>query len=229
MQTENVSGAAEGRLSGEAVVLVHGLWMVGLELLPLAWRLQREGFRCRLHRYPSTRRRSRENAERLADRLASLGPGPVHVVAHSYGGLITLQALALRRALPPGRVVLVGVPVQGSEPARRLAAHRWLRRCFGHSLDGGLMAGAFPDLGSREVAVVAGALPLGVGGWIAGFDEPHDGTVAVSETRLDAASDRLVARASHFGLLFSPRVAEAVARFLETGRLRSGAPAGGGG
>jgi pimeloyl-ACP methyl ester carboxylesterase len=229
MQTEDVSGPAEGRLSGEAVVLVHGLWMVGLELLPLASRLRRQGFRCRLHRYPSTRRRSRENAERLADRIAALGPGPVHVIAHSYGGLVTLQALALQRALPPGRVVLLGVPVQGSAPARRLAAHRWLRRWFGHSLDGGLIGGALTDVEGREVAVVAGDLPLGLGGWVAGFEEPHDGTVAVSETRLDAATDRLVARVSHFGLLFSPRVADAVARFLKTGRLRPGAPPGGGG
>ncbi len=208
MQTEDVSGPAEGRLRGETVVLVHGLWMAGLELLPLARRLRADGFRCVLHRYPSTRQPSRENAERLADRLALLGPGRVHVVAHSYGGLVTLRALGLGRGLPPGRVVLLGVPVNGSAPARRLAAHPWLRRPFGHSLQGGL-------------GVVAGSLPLGLGGLVAGFDEPHDGTVAVSETRLDAATDRLVARVSHFGLLFSPRVAEAVARFLRTGRLRA--------
>ncbi|MCU0970476.1 MAG: alpha/beta hydrolase [Gammaproteobacteria bacterium] len=221
MQTEDVSGPAEGRLRGETVVLVHGLWMAGLELLPLARRLRADGFRCVLHRYPSTRQPSRENAERLADRLASLGPGRVHVVAHSYGGLVTLRALGLGRGLPPGRVVLLGVPVNGSAPARRLAAHPWLRRPFGHSLQGGLIDGAGGATGGREVGVVAGSLPLGLGGLVAGFDEPHDGTVAVSETRLDAATDRLVARVSHFGLLFSPRVAEAVARFLRTGRLRA--------
>ena len=228
MGIEDVSGPPQGRLSGETVVLVHGLWMVGLELLPLAWRLRRQGFRCRLHPYASTRRSSRANAERLADRMVALGPGPVHVIAHSYGGLVALRCLALPRALPPGRVVLLGVPVNGSAPARRLAAHRWLRRWFGHSLEGGLLGGAPRQVGGREVAVVAGDLPLGLGGWVARFQEPHDGTVAVSETQLDGATDRLVARVSHFGLLFSPRVTEAVARFLRTGRLRFDTPSGAG-
>ncbi len=219
MRRAEVSGPDGGRLSVETVVLVHGLWMAGLDLLPLARRLRRRGYRCVLYRYPSTRQPLLSNAERLADRLAALGPGPVHAVAHSYGGLVTLRALGLGRALPPGRVVLLGVPVNGSAPARRLAAHAWLRRGFGHSLEGGLIDGARGDVDGREVAVVAGDLPLGLGGWIAGFEQPHDGTVAVSETHLDAATDRLVARVSHFGLLFSPRVAEAVARFLRTGRL----------
>jgi len=43
--------------------------------------------------------------------------------------------------------------------------------------------------------------------------------VAVAETEVPGATDRIVLGHSHFGLVFSADVAEAVARFLRTGRL----------
>jgi hypothetical protein len=41
----------------------------------------------------------------------------------------------------------------------------------------------------------------------------------VAETVLPGATDRIVLRHSHFGLVFSAEVADAVASFLLTGRL----------
>lgn len=211
----------------EAVVLVHGLWMTGVELLPLDHRLRAQGFHTYLFRYAPTRTTPREHARHLAACVERQGPGPVHWVAHSYGGIVALHCLALGRPLPPGRIVLIGSPVRGSAPARRLAEWPVARPWFGDALEQGLL-GDVPDLtADREVAVIAGDHALGIGGLLAGFDEPHDGTVAVAETALPGASDRIVLRHSHFGLVFSAEVADAVARFLRTGRLTAGTSAGG--
>jgi len=212
-------------LREETAVLIHGLWMTGVELLPLGRRLRREGFATRLFRYAPTRAPPEAHAARLATNTRRLGPGPVHWVAHSFGGLVALHCLAQRHPLPPGRVVLIGSPVQGSAPARRLAGHALMRPVFGRALERGLLGGAPLPTGEREVAVIAGDRALGFGGLIAGFAGPHDGTVAVAETELRGATDRVVVPHSHFGLVFSAEVAEAVGRFLRSGRL-AGPPSG---
>lgn len=209
-----------GALNAATVVLIHGLWMTGAELLPLGRRLRGQGFDTRLFRYSPTRAPPEAHAARLAAFTAQLGPGPVHWVAHSFGGLVALHCLALRRPLPPGRVVLIGSPVQGSAPAHRLAGCVLTRPVFGQALKRGLLGGVPGPTGERELAVIAGDHAFGVGWIVAGFGGPHDGTVAVAETELPGASDRIVLPHSHFGLVFSDEVAEAAGRFLRTGRLR---------
>jgi pimeloyl-ACP methyl ester carboxylesterase len=210
---------AEGAETAEAVVLIHGLWMTGAELLPLSRRLSGQGLRAHLFHYSPTGGTPQEHARHLAAFVERKGPGPVHWVAHSYGGIVALHCLALGRPLPPGRIVLIGSPVQGSAPARRLAGWPVTRPWFGDTLEHGLLGGVPGLTGGREVAVIAGDRSLGIGGLLAGFDEPHDGTVAVAETVLPGATDRIVLRHSHFGLVFSAAVADAVASFLLTGRL----------
>mgnify|MGYP001090521060 FL=1 len=209
----------------ESVVLIHGLWMTGAELLPMSRRLRGHGLHTHLFHYAPTGAAPEQHARQLGAFVARHGPGPVHWVAHSYGGIVALHCLALGLALPPGRVVLIGSPVRGSAPARLLADWAVTRPWFGDALERGLLGGAPGLAGEREVAVIAGDRSLGLGGLLAGFDEPHDGTVAVAETALEGAADRIVLRHSHFGLVFSAEVADAVARFLTTGRLSDGAAA----
>jgi pimeloyl-ACP methyl ester carboxylesterase len=199
--------------------------MTGVELLPLGGRLRRQGFATRLFHYAPTRAPPEAHAARLATFTGRFGPGPVHWVAHSYGGLVALHCLAQRHPLPPGRLVLIGSPVQGSAPARHLAGFALARPVFGQALERGLLGGAPAAAGEREVAVIAGDRALGFGCLVAGFEGAHDGTVAVAETELPRSTDRIVLRHSHFGLVFSPGVAEAVGRFLRSGRL-AGPPSG---
>ena len=49
--------------------------------------------------------------------------------------------------------------------------------------------------------------------------EPHDGAVAVEETRLPCARDHIVLPVSHSGMLLSQAVAEQAAAFLRDGRF----------
>ena len=72
----------------------------------------------------------------------------------------------------------------------------------------------------REVGVVAGSSPTGLGRFFAAFDEPNDGSVAVAETRLAGLKDHVVLSVSHTGMLFSGDVADQAAHFLEHGCFR---------
>ena len=72
---------------------------------------------------------------------------------------------------------------------------------------------------ARELGIVAGSQPIGVGQLLAAFDEENDGTVAVSETRMPGAADHIVLPVSHLGMLVSARVARETGTFLTQGRF----------
>jgi len=208
------------------LIFVHGLWMTGIEAVVFRRRLEREhGFETRLFGYRPTR----ESLESVGDRLRGLlqrraadgRQAAAHVVAHSLGGLVTLACLGRQGAAPPiGRVVLLGSPVQGSAAARVADSSgigRWL---LGPALARELVAPCWRDLPERcEIGTIAGTRPVGLGRWLARFKEPNDGTVALSETELSGACDRLVLPVSHLGMLMSPRVADACGHFLREGRF----------
>ena len=117
------------------------------------------------------------------------------------------------------RVVLVGLgsPLAGSSAARGLARHHlgfWLGRS-GTLLRSGLHL--LPE--GREVGVIAGSKPVGLGRYFGDFDGLNDGTVAVWETRLPGLADHRVLPDSHTGLLLDPRVGDLAAGFLRDGRF----------
>lgn len=219
-----MAGQRSGNLVGanaerEGVVLVHGVWMPGWEMSLLWRRLDRCGYDARLFHYPSLRCTPAQSAQRLQQFLALLPHATLHLVAHSLGGIVLLHFFRRYPDQRPGRVVLLGTPARGSGVAARLHGLPVLRGVLGRSTDQGLLGGAPPWEGRRELGVIAGVLGIGVGRLIGGLGEPSDGTVALAETRIEGAADVLQVRASHTGLLFSGEVAAATCRFLREGRF----------
>ena len=200
------------------VLLLHGLMMRSPALLPLSWRLRKAGFAPELFSYSTIWRGPGEAMERLAMRLYAMMPGPVHIVAHSLGGLIALETLNRYQKLPPGRVVCIGSPIAGSSAARGLAA-KGLGLASGRS--GTLLRGGLVGLpAGRQVAMIAGARPMGLGQLFSRFDGQNDGTVMVWETRLPGLLDHVIIESSHSGLVFSEQAAHLAATFLEFGHFR---------
>jgi hypothetical protein len=204
------------------VVYIHGLWLGGAEAMLLRRRLSRElGAEALAFAYPSVAADSKTNAMALGRYLQKIQADSMHLVAHSLGGLLVLAVPALTlAALPPGRIVFLGSPVRGSVSARRLVRLPLGGAMLGAS-GGELLLGARAPRwqGPRELGVIAGDLPLGLGRLLGRMDDPNDGTVLVDETDLPGATARLRLRVSHSGMPFSAGVARQTAAFLRDGRF----------
>ena len=204
----------------ETVVLLHGLLMRRPALLPMAWRLRRRGFAPRLFGYSTLLADPEIAIEALARQLRALAPGPVHLLAHSLGGLIALEALRRHPEVPVGRVFCLGSPIVGSAAALGLQSRGW-PLVPGRS--GALLSAGVATLPAGvPVGMIAGSRPLGLGQFFGRFEGPSDGTVAVAETRLPGLAAHAVIPASHSGLIASRVAAGLAASFFATGAFPDG-------
>ena len=202
----------------EQVILIHGIWMRGITLQLLARRLRQAGYAVGTLDYASVFGGIVPAIEEVRSRIGKTDAKAVHLVGHSLGALVALEAARGLRDGPDGRIVCLGPPLRGSAVARAMTmvpGGRWL---MGHSA-GVLVDGIEAWRGPREVGVVAGRLPYGLGVTIGALSAPHDGTVAVEETRLDGITDHCTVAASHTGLLLSNEVAQLTSTFLHSGRF----------
>jgi pimeloyl-ACP methyl ester carboxylesterase len=202
------------------IVYVHGLWFTGREGFLLRRRLARAlGAETLAFGYPSVNATLAANAAALGRYLCSLRADALHLVGHSLGGVVITRLFDDPPALPPGRVVVLGSPLNGSQAARGFARLPGAGRLLGHSMRDVLDAAPRTWGGERELGVIAGVLPLGLGRLVARLEAPHDGTVTVAETLLPGTTDRIQMPVNHSRMVFSEPVAGQVAAFLRNGRF----------
>ena len=99
----------------DRVIVLPGLWMPAISMAWFAARLRALGFDARTLGYRSIVDGARYAIEEIGDALQA---GPAHLVGHSLGGVIALEALRGHQALPAGRVVCIGSPLCGSALGR---------------------------------------------------------------------------------------------------------------
>jgi pimeloyl-ACP methyl ester carboxylesterase len=209
--------------SGETVVLVPGLWMIGLEFGVLRHRLQQDhGFDAHVFAYPTMHGDAAQIAADLADfaRRKVAGNGPVHLVGHSLGGAIVYRAVTECLGDVAGKAVLLCSPLNGSRAASGAARHAVLRPLLGTHVQNELArpcGRCWQTNESRALGAIAGSRRLGTGQFFAHFDEANDGTVAVSETLIPGLDDHVVLPHSHIGMLFATDAAAQIAYFLRHG------------
>lgn len=207
------------------VVCLHGIWMPGVGMLYVKHRLESDrSFRVYLFSYSPVTETLDDVALKLADFVAARSDEPTHLIGYSLGGVVVLRALALRPDIDVDRVVCLGSPLCGSRAAYQLNQLDWGNLILGKTITEGVLDDAAHQWAtevakSHEIGIIAGDVPIGFGRLVAGFEEPNDGTVAISETRMPGAKDHLVLPVSHKGMLISRDVVDQTAAFLQRGEF----------
>jgi pimeloyl-ACP methyl ester carboxylesterase len=204
----------------EAVILVHGLWMNGMDLTLMRWRLSDAGYKVYRFSYRSVKNTLAQHAERLKAFVTDVPEPVVHVVAHSLGGLVALsfldQGFSTGR---PGKFVFLGSPVRGSAAAKGLA-ERGLGKFLLGNVEEALTRSAEREwIGRHPIGTLAGTKAFGIGRIFTDLPKPNDGTVAEEETRLKGAVDHCTVHTSHTGMLIDREVQMQVQSFLQDGEF----------
>jgi len=204
----------------ETIVLVHGLYVNGMDMSLLRKRLENASFNTLRFSYHSLKNTPLENALALQSFTEKIQSPALHFVCHSLGGLVIRHLFHNYPEQRPGRIVTLGTPHTNSSAAIKLHQSSSSRWVLGKSTKLGLLGDVPPWRNTHELGVIAGKLRLGLGMFVPGIPRPNDGTVAVSETMFDGMTDHIILPVSHFGMLLSNTVAGQTGNFLRHGRFQ---------
>ncbi len=200
------------------MVLIHGIWTRGWEVVLLKRRLIKEGFNTFIFSYPTVSKRVEENAFALWEFIRKrVGEESVCLVGHSYGGLIACVMLnkmtsgSLAMSFKVARCIFLGTPIQGSSVAKRLSMWLPFRLITGKSLPA-LKNGCKLHASGVETLMVAGSVNIGLGMF---FIREGDGVVTTEETMAKWLSAHCSFNVTHLGLVLSHKVAETCIKFLK--------------
>lgn len=205
------------RKEKEVVILIHGLWMKGPEMLFLRYKFWRQGYKTYQFHYPSVFKSPEENASQLYQFISKLDASVIHFVAHSLGGIVVGHLFQQYKIKQTGKIVLIGTPINGSAAAVYLNKMKYLKPLLGKSVIKGLLGDAPSWRYKRKVCVIAGTSGLGAGRIFANkvMLKPNDGTVNLHETKINKADESHEIPRSHFLLLVSNEVVKIIINFLK--------------
>lgn len=203
----------------DVVILVHGLWMKGPELLYIRYKLWRQGYKVYQFHYPSIFKTAEENAAKLNQFVSNIDAPVIHFVAHSLGGIVINHLFQNHEIKQSGKVIMIASPINGSAVANYLNNIKYLKCILGKAVIKGLLGDAPAWNNKRQICVIAGVDGFGAGHLFANsvMQAPNDGTVNLHETKLERADESHELQRSHFSLLFSNKVVKIIIKFLEPG------------
>lgn len=207
------------------VIFLHGLARTQRSLSGLRRTVERAGYPTWARTYPSRKLGLRELADWLTDEIRrDLGEREIFGVTHSLGGVVVRHmSLGLRWR----GVVMLAPPNRGSRVAAAFQDNPLFRWYFGPAGQQVKDGFGWPPP-PTPFAVIAGTTrlsPMAPPSWLTHAlalfppDEPGDGTLALSETRLPGMAGFATVPASHAWIMNHPDVAPLVLGFLEHGRF----------
>ncbi|OCH43084.1 lipase family alpha/beta hydrolase [Aliivibrio fischeri] len=194
------------------IVVLHGLYMHGLVMKPLASRLRRKGHTIQVISYNSVRINEALLFKRIRNCLSETEKNVI--VGHSLGGILAVHFVNSHndKHTPIDSIVTIGSPLQGSSIAKEIQSRK-LGFILGNSKEQGLV-----DVNQLTVdcpiGSIAGTMSIGIRSSIIRDKVPSDGTVTVEETLLPELKDHLCLNYSHTSLIYAKQTVEQIDHFI---------------
>ena len=199
---------ARSALVSEVVVLLHGFGARPLMMRGIERKLRQNRFDVINWGYASTRQSIAFHSGRLRDALVGcrlvVDYGRVHLVGYSMGAIIARHAVASHADFPPGRIVLLAAPNQGTHVARTAARviGRFCPTLNDLSDARFSTANVIHTPRDREIGVIAAK---------------NDWVVPLSHTHLADQRDHIVVPGDHLRLPLLRETSRQVVKFLQNG------------
>ena len=196
------------------IIILHGLYVPGLLMRPLSYRLQQKGYETETLDY-STIGFEQDTVFDLLDRaLSPLGSNVL--VGHSLGGVVIKRYLEARKFEPGmvSHVVALGSPINGASIADKLAT-MGLGWIMGKAYQFGLRRHQDSWTHPQKLGCIAGSLPLGVRSALVKDMAWSDGTVTIEETMIDGMTDHVICKQSHTSMIYSSIVSDQIDAFIQ--------------
>lgn len=194
------------------IVILHGLYMHGVVMKPMASRLKKKGHTVQIISYNSLRINETLLFKRIHHCL-SLSKKNV-LVGHSLGGILAINFVNSHQDLntPIDCIVTIGSPLQGASIAKEIQ-NKKLGFILGNSKEQGLVD-VTKLTTDCPIGSIAGTMPIGIRTPIMRDKQPSDGTVTVEETLLPDLRDHLCLKYSHTSLIYATDTVNQVDYFI---------------
>ncbi|CAH7419437.1 Cob(I)alamin adenosyltransferase [Vibrio chagasii] len=203
----------ENSFNRKRIVILHGVGMHGVFMFPMKWRLEGIGYSATCISY-NTSKLNKERLFSLLDKEIELY-GSVVLVGHSFGGIMSAQYIEERQhgVDDVSHLIMLGCPINGSELAFKCMelGLGWL---LGDSYSNGLTpTNKVLDI-QQPICSIAGTVKFGLRPLFLPSGDESDGTVSVTETRLDNLTEHHLITASHSSMIYQKRTIDLIHNFV---------------
>ncbi len=212
--------------TGDRVVLLHGIGRTKITMFPLGAYLSLKDYDVINIDYQSREKPIEELIDDIDKEInlhKTAAEKRIHFVGYSLGGLVIRAYLHKHRPKNIGRVVLIGVPNNGSEVADFLKDYDFYKKSFGPA--GQQLTtdqSEIKDLLGKidyDVGVIAGQMSIDPISSLFLIPDKDDGKVSVESTRLDGMKDHIILNTTHTFMVNNPVVMQQVDYFIEHGKF----------
>jgi len=212
------------------VIILHGLMRSPLSLGKLVKHIESKGYRTYSPAYNSLVDNYQDILERLDKKISNWldTEQPVYFVGHSFGGLLIRGLLARHPQWNSKRCVMLGTPNKGAKIASFMLSHWWFKYFIPK-----VTADLKPDSAviknlpepEIETGIIAGNINYSIvipASWYykkATDNEPGDGIVELSTTKVDTMADFIIMPLHHSFMMWNQDLLDQVSHFLEYGRF----------
>ncbi|MCF6288395.1 MAG: alpha/beta hydrolase [Proteobacteria bacterium] len=203
---------APSKFNGQAVVLVHGLWMSRWSFASIAKYLQKQGYAVYSFGYRTSSRPFDFNVQKLTAFVNSKTEDTVHLVVHSLGGILAMRSLPMIRKA--GKLIMLGSSINGATVARAMGKKRWTAWMLKHATEPLENGVPNPTVFRNSMMIAGTSNSIGIARIVIKLPEPNDGTVTVADTQADWINTHITEKTNHFNMLFRKNIKQHIIEFL---------------